>query len=252
MYVPVVLVSTLAAVATAHQNLHQFWVNDVSPGYEVGIRKAPSNNPVTDVTSNDITCNVNGNKVPSGVTTIAAKAGDTIKVQWDSSTHPGPITHMLFGPVADASQATGVGSWFKIDEQDYVDGKWANEIMEAVNMTHTFKLPAKLASGDYLVCIMPNETQPRHLMIRGSDWLTNTQLRSEMLALHGSMTEGGAQFYIGCMQLKITGSSATCSPKITLPGAYKATDSDIYIPNFYNGFDPTTYKAPGGDVATCS
>lgn len=245
MHVPVILVSTLAAVATAHQNLHQFWVNDVSPGYEVGIRKAPSNNPVTDVTSNDITCNVNGNKVPSGVTTIAAKAGDTIKVQWDSSTHPGPITHMLFGPVADASQATGIGSWVKVDEQDYVDGKWANEIMEAVNMTHTFKLPAKLASGDYLVC--------------GSIWwmigcsmLTDIQLRSEMLALHGSMTEGGAQFYIGCMQLRIAGSSASCTPSIKLPGAYKATDSDIYIPNFYNGFDPTTYKAPGGDVATCS
>lgn len=159
MHVAVVLVSALAAMAAAHQNLHQFWVNGVSPGYEVGIRKAPSNNPVTAVTSNDITCNVNGNKVPSGVTTVAAKPGDTIKVQWDSSTHPGPITHMLFGPVADASQATGVGSWVKVDELDYVGGKWANEIMVAVNMTHEFKLPAKLASGDYLVCAPP-EAQP--------------------------------------------------------------------------------------------
>lgn len=111
----------------------------------------PSNNPVTNVTSNDITCNVNGNVVPSGVTTVAAKAGDSIKVAWDSSTHPGPITHMLFGPVSDASQATGVGSWTKIDELDYVNGQWANEIMEAQNMTHEFNLPAKLASGDYLV-----------------------------------------------------------------------------------------------------
>ncbi|POS72583.1 endoglucanase-4 [Diaporthe helianthi] len=227
MYLPVVLVSALAAVATAHQNLHQFWVNGVSPGYEVGIRRAPSNNPVTDVNSNDITCNVNGNKVPSGVTTVAAKAGDTIKVQWDSSSHPGPITHMLFGPVADASLATGVGSWVKIDEEDYVNGKWANEVMMAANMTHEFKLPDKLASGDYL-------------------------LRSEMLALHGAMTLGGGQFYIGCMQLRITGTSATCGPKITLPGAYNASDSSIYIPNFYYGFEPTAYKAPGGEVATCS
>ncbi|KAK2610300.1 hypothetical protein N8I77_003746 [Diaporthe amygdali] len=228
MLAPIVLVSTLAAVATAHQNLHQFWVNDVSPGYEIGIRRAPSNNPVTDVTSNDITCNVNGNNVPSGVTTVAAKAGDTIKVQWDSSTHPGPITHMLFGPVSDASQATGVGSWVKIDELDYENGKWANEIMEAQNMTHEFTLPSKLKSGDYLV-------------------------RSEMLALHGSQTQGGAQFYIGCMQIRVSGSSSgSCSPSIKLPGAYKATDTDIYIPNFYNGFDPTTYVAPGGAVATCS
>lgn len=60
---------------------------------------------------------------------------------------------MLLGPVSDASQATGVGSWTKIDELDYVNGQWANEIMEAQNMTHEFNLPAKLASGDYLVSI---------------------------------------------------------------------------------------------------
>ena len=74
--------------------------------------------------SNDIVCNVNGAKVPSGVETIAANAGDTIKVQWDQSTHPGPITHMLYGPVDDASMATGIGAgWFKIDEQNFVGGK---------------------------------------------------------------------------------------------------------------------------------
>lgn len=112
----------------------------------------PSNSPVTDVTSNDISCNVNGNKVPSGVKTIAAKEGDTVKVQWDMSGHPGPITHMLYGPVSDASQTTGIGAgWFRIDEQDYVGGKWANEIMEAANMTHQFKLPTGLKSGEYLV-----------------------------------------------------------------------------------------------------
>jgi cellulase len=148
---PSVLAALLLGTAQAHQNFHQLWVNGVSPGYQVGIRMPPSNNPVTDVTSNDITCNVNGNNVPSGVSTVAVKAGDTIKVQWDSSTHPGPITHMLYGPVSDASLATGVGAWVKIDELDYVGGKWANEIMEAVNMTHEFKLPAGLASGDYLV-----------------------------------------------------------------------------------------------------
>ncbi|KAL9108315.1 MAG: hypothetical protein Q9227_006914 [Pyrenula ochraceoflavens] len=217
----------LATLTTAHQNLHQFWINGVSPGYQASIRMPPSNNPVTDVTSNDITCNVNGNKVPSGVSTTAAKAGDRVEVQWDASTHPGPITHFLYGPISNAAQATGVGSWAKIDERDYVNGQWANEYMEAAGMTYNFTLPAKLATGDYL-------------------------LRSEMLALHASTTLGGAQFYIGCMQLHITGPGGKCSPQIQLPGAYKASDSDIYIPNFYYGFDPTTYKAPGGAVATCA
>lgn len=137
--------------------------------------------------------------MPSGVETIAANAGDTIKVQWDQSTHPGPITHMLYGPVDDASRATGIGAgWFKIDEQNFVDGKvstslcfpprhnplkqtcscaeyadpqvvqWANEIMSADDMTRTFKLPQVLRSGEYL-------------------------LRSEMLALHASQTKDGAQ-----------------------------------------------------------
>jgi len=176
-----VLSAALVAGVSAHQNFHQFWVNDVSPGYQVGIRMPPSNNPVvrnksnymllhsfpnptpqyvtpwpnmmkqTDVTSNDIVCNVGGTS-GSGVKTVAAKAGDTIKVQWDSSTHPGPITHMLYGPVSSAASASGVGAgWFKIDEQNYVNGKWANEIMEAVGMTHTFKLPSNLKSGEYLV-----------------------------------------------------------------------------------------------------
>ncbi|KAL6710663.1 hypothetical protein ACN47E_007720 [Coniothyrium glycines] len=228
MFSKALIATTLLSAVSAHQNWHQLWVNDVSPGYQVGIRMPPSNSPVTDVKSNDIACNVGGSKVPSGVETVEASEGDTIKVKWDQSGHPGPITHMLFGPVDDASQATGVGAgWFKIDELDYVDGKWANEIMSAQNMTREFKLPTGLASGEYL-------------------------LRSEMLALHGAQTVGGAQFYIGCAQLKITGTgSGTCTPTISLPGAYDENDDNIYIPNVYNGFDPTGYKAPGGDVATC-
>ena len=116
----------------------------------------------TNIRGNDIACNVGGSKVPSGVKTIPANEGDTIKVQWDMSTHPGPITHMLFGPVADASRATGIGSWFKIDEVNYVDGKWANEIMETQNMTYSFKLPRGLQSGEYLVRHpLPHTPSPR-------------------------------------------------------------------------------------------
>ena len=105
--------------------------------------------------SNDISCNVNGNKIPSGVETVPAKEGDTIKVQWDSSSHPGPITHFLYGPVDDAANTAGFGAgWFKINEFDREGDKWANEIMESQNMTYEFKLPTGLQSGEYLVCLM--------------------------------------------------------------------------------------------------
>lgn len=177
------------------------------------------------MTSTDIVCNVNGTD-GTGVETIDVTEGDTITVGWDPSGHPGPITHFLFGPVDDASAATGVGSWVKIDELDYVDGEWANAIMEENGGNYTFTLPTGLESGEYL-------------------------LRSEMLALHAAETIGGAQFYIGCAQIKITGTGGGCSPSIELPGAYDAEDDDIYIPDVYNGFDPTTYSAPGGDVAVC-
>jgi lytic cellulose monooxygenase (C1-hydroxylating) len=103
------------------------------------------------VTSNDIACNVGGTS-GAGIATIAANAGDKITVQWDQSTHPGPITHMLYGPVGGASSASGVGSWAKIDELNWEDGKWANEIMSAVSMKYSFRLPSNLASGEYLVC----------------------------------------------------------------------------------------------------
>ncbi|KFY92883.1 hypothetical protein V498_04693 [Pseudogymnoascus sp. VKM F-4517 (FW-2822)] len=227
MYTSALLLPLAFTAIQAHQNFHQFWVNGVSPGFEECIRMPPSNSPVTDVSSNDITCNVNGNTVPRTEAVCAAAAGDTIKVQWDSSTHPGPITHFLLGPIGDATQESGVGGWVKIDEVGYVDGQWANEIMEAVEMTHEFKLPANLESGDYL-------------------------LRSEMETLHASMTVDGTQFYVGCAQLHITGPGGTCSPSIDLPGAYTNQDANILILDFYNGFDPTTFTAPGGPVATCA
>lgn len=142
---------SLIAAASAHQNIHQLWINDVTPGYQVGLRMPPSNSPVTDVQSNDIACNVDGSIVPSGVETIAASEGDKITVTWDTSGHPGPITHFLL-PVDDAAQATGIGAgWFKIDELDYVDGKWANEVIMANGGNYSFNLPTGLASGEYLV-----------------------------------------------------------------------------------------------------
>lgn len=151
MFYKSIIAAALLTAVNAHQNFHQFWVNGVTPGYQTSIRMPPSNSPVTDVTSNNITCNVNGNIVPSGVTTTAAKEGDAITVQWDPSTHPGPIQHYLFGPVDNASMATGIGEWFKINEYVEVNGTWASNLMDAGNMSYTFNLPTGMASGEYLV-----------------------------------------------------------------------------------------------------
>jgi cellulase len=75
-----------------------------------------------------------------------------------------------------------------------------------------------------------------------------------MFGLHNSQILDGSEIFMGCAQLKVTGSgSGTCGPTIEIPGAYKADDKNIFIPNFYekSKFDMSTYKAPGGEIASC-
>jgi cellulase len=73
-----------------------------------------------------------------------------------------------------------------------------------------------------------------------------------MVGLHNSQAPGGTEIFMGCAQLKVTGSSSgTCGPTIAIPGAYDATDKSLLIPDYYNGFDKTSYKAPGGPIASC-
>src|SRR4051812_19547265 len=137
MFFNAIIISTLLTAVSAHQNFEQLWVNDVTPGRQVGIRMPPNNSPVKDLASDDLVCNVGGTNVPSGVKTIDASEGDKIKVQWSPLVHMGPITHMLYGPVDDAAQTTGIGAgWFKIDELDNVGGKWASQAMIGDNYTH--------------------------------------------------------------------------------------------------------------------
>jgi len=40
------VLASLVALVSAHQNLHEIYINDVSAGYQVGIRMPPSNSPV--------------------------------------------------------------------------------------------------------------------------------------------------------------------------------------------------------------
>ena len=73
----------------------------------------------------------------------------------------------------------------------------------------TFTIPASLPAGDYL-------------------------MRIEHIGLHVAQSAGGAQFYISCGQLTVTGGgSGSPSPLVAFPGAYSATDPSILI-NIYS------------------
>ena len=61
---------------------------------------------------------------------------------------------------------------------------------------------------------------------------------------------GGAQFYVSCAQLTVTGGGSTDPPaKVSFPGAYSPTDPGIQININYPV--PTSYQNPGPEVFSC-
>ncbi|WDK10976.1 glycosyl hydrolase family 61 [Colletotrichum graminicola] len=87
------------------------------------------------------------------------------------------------------------------------------------------KIPSCLASGEYLV-------------------------RVEHLALHAAGDTGGAQFYLSCAQVSLSGGgSTTPSGLVSFPGAYKATDPGILFKLYWP--IPTSYTNPGPAPFTC-
>ncbi|KZM22603.1 Lytic cellulose monooxygenase (C1-hydroxylating) [Ascochyta rabiei] len=226
----VLAVAAASQLASAHTTVWNILVNgkDAGVGNSQGgyIDSPPNNNPVTDVTSSAMTCNVAGVKAAKS---IAVKGGDKIAFQWHhdsnqasddiiASSHKGPI--MVY-----ASKAGSSYSWTKIWEDGYTDGKWAVDKLIAGSYTgkagqHDLTLP-NLAPGEYV-------------------------LRPEINALHEGDRQGGAQFYMECVHIKVEGSGTAVLPAgVSFPGAYKATDPGVLF-NIYSGF--TSYTAPGPKV----
>jgi hypothetical protein len=52
------------------------------------------------------------------------------------------------------------------------------------------------------------------------------------VALHVASSQGGAQFYMSCIQLNVGGSGSASPATVSLPGAYKATDPGVCSPRF--------------------
>ncbi|TVY83450.1 putative endo-beta-1,4-glucanase D [Lachnellula suecica] len=170
-----------------------------------------SNGPVTDVSSLSIRCNVDG--ATKSASTLDVAAGSTVGFTAVSSiTHPGTLQAYMAKVPAGQTAATWDGSgnvWFKIFGQGPTLGGsslvWPSEGATQVS----FKIPASLPSGQYL-------------------------FRVEHIALHSASASGGAQFYISCGQINLTGGgSGTPTNLVAFPGAYKATDPGIMLNIYY-------------------
>ncbi|KAH8833435.1 glycoside hydrolase [Flagelloscypha sp. PMI_526] len=225
-----------ATAAHAHHTMQYLWINGVDQGKNVGIRIPPNNNPVTDVTLTDLTCNVGGT-VGSTVSTLTVASGATIGFEWhqhDARTgedplatgHHGPIQVYIAKAPSTAAAFDGQGSvWTKLYSSGLLNAtamQWASDVVNANGGKHEVKLPTSLPAGEYLI-------------------------RAEHIALHVASSYPGAQFYIGCAQLKISSGGSAAPAKVALPGAYKGTDPGITV-NIYNNLQ--TYTAPGPAVWT--
>ncbi|KAF2500872.1 hypothetical protein BU16DRAFT_523610 [Lophium mytilinum] len=216
-----------ARLAQAHTTVYAIWVNDVDQGLGNSasgyIRSPPNNDPVKDVTSKDMTCNVNN---AATTKTISVVGGDKITFEWHhndrtasddiiASSHLGPVMTYIAPTSSD-----GAGDvWIKLAEDGY-DGDWAVTRLIANKGKHSITLP-DLAAGTYL-------------------------LRPEIIALHEAENTGGAQFYMECVQIKVTSAGTKTLPAgVAIPGTYSASDPGILF-DLYNGF--TSYPIPGPAV----
>jgi len=208
----------MATSASAHVRMTAF--NDDT----TCVRLPPSNSPVTDVTSDDLICNVNGSTASSGTCSISA--GSKASVTWDTGAHPGPeMVYMAKVDNLATTDITGL-SWFKIAEDGLEsDGSWASAEVNSAGGVYNFTIPSDIEAGNYLV-------------------------RGETIGLHVASSEGGAQFYIGCAEVAVTGSGSAEPSGVSFPGAYKATDPGIEINIYYP--TPTTYVFPGPTVYSSS
>jgi cellulase len=131
--------------------------------------------------------------------------------------------------VSDAASADGSSGWFKIFQDGWAkksgggsgdDDFWGVKDLNACCGKMNVKIPSDIAPGDYL-------------------------LRAEVIALHTAGGAGGAQLYMTCYQLSVTGSGTATPPTVSFPGAYKSSDPGILV-NIHSSM--SSYTVPGPAV----
>ncbi|KAH8681544.1 glycosyl hydrolase family 61-domain-containing protein [Xylariales sp. PMI_506] len=223
--------AALLPSAFAHYNFEALIVNgNITSPYEYVRQTNNSNSPITDITSTDMRCNAGGllAATMAKTSTYTVAPGDNVGFTVDVSiSHPGPLSvWMSKAPDGTAANAyDGSGDWFKVYELTYTtinsEGiQWATYPAGSSGIANfTLDLPTDLAAGDYL-------------------------MRAEHIALHAAETFEGAQYYMGCAQLTVSGDGAgTPSPTTSIPGQYTGYEPGILIDIYYP--IPTNYTAPG-------
>ncbi|KAI0023606.1 lytic polysaccharide monooxygenase [Xylariomycetidae sp. FL0641] len=182
----------------------------------------------SDVANPDVICHIDaGNAALSA----EAAAGSNVSITWNTwpETHYGPVIDYMADCGGDCATVDKTSlKWFKVQEMGQLSlgssgtpGKWADDLIVENSFTWDATIPASLKPGNYV-------------------W------RHEIIALHSAGSEGGAQLYPQCFNLKVTGSGSQ-SPEGTVgTSLYTPTDAGIMY-NIYNDESKSAidYQIPG-------
>ncbi|KAI2643396.1 lytic polysaccharide monooxygenase [Xylaria nigripes] len=172
-------------------------------------------------TSPDIACHKNATAAP---TYVEANAGDTLTLFWNTwpDTHKGPMINYLAQCNGECTTETSDDlSFTKISESGYDSGVWMTDTMIAQNFSTDVVIPSTLAPGNYII-------------------------RHEIIALHSAGSQGGAQNYPQCVNLKLGSGGSTALPAgEAATEFYTPTDPGILF-DLYSPFD--SYPIPGPAV----
>jgi hypothetical protein len=230
LFPKILAVTAILHPVLAHWNFESLIVNGVDTApYEYVRRTKNSNGPIENVASPDIVCNNGGNDVDvrSSTKTHKVKPGDQVGFRVrDIWGHPGVQQVYISKAPGAVSDYTGNGDWAKIYALTTSNLTadpiwWAPFVINQGIRNFTFTLP-NLTPGQYL-------------------------LRAEGLALHSAGAFGGAQFYIGCAQIEVTGTgNGVPSPTVKFPGAYNGREPGVLVGLWWPPL--RNYTAPGPAV----
>ncbi|KAF8417973.1 family 61 glycoside hydrolase [Tirmania nivea] len=226
-----VYLAASSGLVSAHSMVTNMIINGVDQGPGKCMRIPPNTDPVIDMRSNDMSCNVNGEIPVARACPVAAGSEITFVWRtWPDASQPGSLNPGHQGPcavymkaVSDVTKSPGYGGgWFKIWHDGYRDGKFCAQRIIENNGRMTVKIPSDLKGGDYLI-------------------------RVEQLALHQAQKLGGAQWYVGCGQLIVSSTGGSASPSwVSIPGHSRSSDPGVH----YQYFSPPNgshngYVIPG-------
>ena len=217
---------SLSTVVSAHYKFPFFLVNGAQQGGEWQYIRRTNNfnslSPVTDVKSADFRCYTSQTGATASTFTVAA--GSTVGFKSDQPMyHNGVLNIYMAKAPSNATNWDGSGNvWFKVYQIPAVANGQTITFPGSNIGQASFTIPRSLPSGEYLV-------------------------RIEHIALHSASSYGGAQFYIACAQINVTGGgSGSPGPLVAIPGVYTGNEPGILINIYYP--IPTTYIQPGPSV----